>query len=175
MMRGFDFARAMAEVAGRKMPVINTDSGEYVKAYSGARLPEYSTERSAGIDFFCAEDVVIPSFCGSEGNAPVLVHTGVKAFMEDDEVLELYNRSSNPLKRGLVLANSVGIVDADYYNNPANDGEIMFAFYNFSDSPVKLCVGDRIGQGIFKKFLRAEEGYTLKRQERSGGFGSTGN
>ena len=174
-MRGFDYARAIAVVCGRSLPVVDSETGEFVRAFSGARLPEYFTERSAGVDFFCAEEVVIPSFCGSEGNAPVLVHTGVKAFMEDDEVLELYNRSSNPLKRGLVLANSVGIVDADYYNNPANDGEIMFAFYNFSDSPVKLCVGDRIGQGIFKKFLRAEEGYTLKRQERSGGFGSTGN
>lgn len=106
---------------------------------------------------------------------PTLVHTGIKASMEDDEVLELYNRSSNPGKLGLVLANSVGVVDADYYENPDNDGEIMFAFYNFMPWSVTLKVGDKLGQGVFKKFLRPTEGLVIKSTAREGGFGSTDN
>jgi dUTP pyrophosphatase len=103
---------------------------------------------------------------------PTLVRTGIKAKMEHDEVLELYNRSSNPKKLGLILANSVGVIDADYYGNPDNDGEILFAFYNIKTEPVTIKVGDRIGQGVFKKFLRAD-GAVVKERERTGGFGST--
>lgn len=109
----------------------------------------------------------------SQRFAPTLVHTGIKARMEDDEVLELYNRSSNPSKLGLVLANSVGVVDADYYENPDNDGEIMFAFYNFMPWSVTLKVGDKLGQGVFKKFLRPTEGLVINDTTRTGGFGST--
>ena len=56
--------------------------------------------------------------------------------MQDDEMLLLYNRSSNPKKKGLILANSVGVVDKDYYGNVDNDGHIMFAFYNIKDEDV---------------------------------------
>lgn len=104
---------------------------------------------------------------------PTLVHTGIKSNMEDDEVLELYNRSSNPGKKGLILANSVGVIDKDFYNNPDDDGEIKFAFYNFKLWDVKLEVGERIGQGVFKKFLRPEIGLRVKDIERTGGIGST--
>lgn len=103
---------------------------------------------------------------------PTLVHTGIKACMEDDEVLCVYNRSSGPKKLGLVLANGVGVIDADYYNNPDNDGEIMFAFYNFLPCDVTIKKGDRIGQGVFYKFLRAE-GARIG-GARVGSFGSTG-
>lgn len=72
---------------------------------------------------------------------PTLVHTGIKANMEKDEALMLYNRSSNPKKLGLVLANGVGVVDADYYNSDDNDGEIMFAFYNFMPWDISIKAG----------------------------------
>ena len=104
---------------------------------------------------------------------PTLVHTGIKAYMGEDEVLELYNRSSNPLKRGLVLANGVGVVDSDYVDNPDNDGEIMFAFYNFLPWSVTIDVGERIGQGVFKKFLKPTFNVFRKNTKRVGGFGST--
>lgn len=107
--------------------------------------------------------------------ASTLVHTGIKAFMKDDEVLELYNRSSNPLKKGLILANSVGVVDADYYNSPDNDGKIMFSFYNFLPLAVTIEIGERIGQGVFKTFLRPDVGLRIKDDERISGLGSTGN
>jgi dUTP pyrophosphatase len=104
---------------------------------------------------------------------PTIVHTGVKACMEDDEVLEIYTRSSNPKKLGLVLANATGVIDKDYYNNPDNDGEIMFAFYNFKLWDTTLKVGDRIGQGMFQKYLRPKKGLRIKDADRTGGFGST--
>ena len=91
-------------------------------------LPERKTKFSAGYDFEAAEDCIVPAY--KAGMNPTLVKTGIKAYMLDDEMLCLYNRSSNPKKKGLVLSNGVGIVDKDYYGNPDNDGAIMFAFYN---------------------------------------------
>lgn len=104
---------------------------------------------------------------------PTIIHTGIKANMNDDEVLEIYNRSSNPKKLGLVLANSVGVIDKDYYGNEDNDGEIMFAYYNFKLHDVTVKKGDRIGQGVFKKVLRPEVGLRVKDDVRKGGLGST--
>ena len=99
-------------------------------------LPIRKTKYSAGYDIEAAEDIVIPSF--KKGMAPTLVKTGIKAYMQDDEVLMLYNRSSNPKKKGLILANSVGVIDKDYYGNPDNDGHIMFAFFNVKDVDVEI-------------------------------------
>lgn len=149
------------------------------KAYPDAKYPVYSTLGSAGADFFCAQRVTIPPVKAFDEDGcvigkPTLVHTGIKAFMQPDEALMLYNRSGNPKKLGLVLANGVGVVDSDYYGNPDNDGEIMFAFYNVSGNPVTLEVGDKIGQGVFQKFLRAEVGSQTLDVTRQSGFGSTG-
>ena len=132
-------------------------------------LPIRKTKFSAGYDIEAAEDVIIPSF--KKGQAPTLVKTGIKAYMQDDEVLLLYNRSSNPKKKGLVLANSVGIIAKDYYGNPDNDGHIMFAFWNFKDEDIKIEKGERIGQGIFQKYLVTDDDNA--EGERKGGFGST--
>ena len=179
-MRYFDFARKVIE--GKTVEE---------KAFSGAQLPEYQTRTAACADFFCAEEVTIPSVWKQLvdlvsavviGNAKdaskfeiksTFVHTGVKAYMEEDEVLEVVNRSGGP-KRGLILANSIGEIDQDYADNPSNDGEIMFAFYNIKPWDVTLKVGDRIGQGSFKKVLRPTKNLRVKDEERSGGFGSTG-
>ena len=132
-------------------------------------LPIRSTARSAGYDFQAAEDVIIPSF--KKGDAPTLIKTGVKAYMQPDEMLCLYNRSSNPKKKGLILSNSVGIVDSDYYGNPDNDGLICFAFYNIKDEDCVIKKGDKIGQGIFQKYLITDDDTATG--ERLGGFGST--
>lgn len=135
----------------------------------GINLPERKTKYSAGYDFEAAEDCMIPAF--KPGMAPTLVKTGIKAYMQEDEMLCLYNRSSNPKKKGLILANSVGIVDKDYYENPDNDGAIMFAFLNFKGEDVEVKKGECIGQGIFEKYLKADGDKT--EGERTGGFGST--
>lgn len=135
----------------------------------GINLPIRKTAHSAGYDVEAAEDVVVPAF--KFGMKPTLVKTGLKAYMEPDEMLCLYNRSSNPGKKGLILANSVGIVDSDYYGNPDNDGHIMFAFFNFKDTDVEIKKGDAIGQAIFQKFLIVDN--DTADGKRVGGFGST--
>ena len=136
---------------------------------SGINLPIRKTAHSAGYDVEAAEDCIVPAF--KPGMKPTLVKTGIKAYMGPNEMLCLYNRSSNPGKKGLVMANSVGIVDSDYYGNPDNDGHIMFAFYNFKDEDVQIKKGDAIGQAIFQKFLISDD--DIATGERTGGFGST--
>jgi len=132
-------------------------------------LPIRKTKYSAGYDVEAAEDTTIPSF--KKGNAPTLVKTGLKAYMAEDEYLMLCNRSSNPKKKGLILANSVGIVDKDYYENPDNDGHIMFAFYNIKEEDITIKKGEAIGQAIFHKYLTIDN--DIAEGERKGGFGST--
>ena len=135
----------------------------------GINMPVRKTKYSAGYDVEAAEDTVIPSF--ELGTKPVLVKTGLKAYCQNDEYIKLVNRSSNPGKKGLVLANSIGVVDADYYNNPDNDGHFMFAYYNFFKEDVIIHKGDVIGQVIFEKYLITDDDNALG--ERKGGFGST--
>ena len=140
--------------------------------------PVRATRRAAGYDFEASEDIVIPSIWKQilsgkvlQGIKPELVHTGIKAQMESDESLKLFNRSGNP-KLGLILANGVGVVDSDYFENPGNDGHIMFPFFNFWPKDVLIMKGQRIGQGVFEKFLLTED--DAAEAERIGGFGSTG-
>lgn len=132
-------------------------------------LPQRKTRYSAGYDFECIEDIEIPPY--KLGDDPVLVPTGVKAKMQDDEYLMLVNRSSNPKKKKLVIPNSLGIIDADYFGNPDNDGEIMFAFYNLNDIPIEIKKGYCMGQGIFQKYYITEDDNA--EGQRVGGFGST--
>ena len=132
-------------------------------------LPVRKTKFSAGYDIEAAEEVVVPSF--KKGMNPTLVKTGIKAYMQDDEVLMLYNRSSNPKKKGLILANSVGVIDKDYYGNQDNDGHIMFAFYNIKDEDITIKKGEAIGQAVFQKYLITDD--DSAEGERTGGFGST--
>lgn len=131
-------------------------------------LPQRSTKKSAGYDFINPETVTI------HPKEIVYVKTGVKALFPDDFVLKLYNRSSNPKKLGLILINGVGIIDADYYNNPDNEGEIAFAFMNIKDEPATLEYGCKLGQGIFEKYYTVDDEDTIT-AERTSGFGSTGN
>ena len=140
-------------------------------------LPVRATKHAAGYDFEAVEDIVIPSIWKQilsgkvlQGIKPEMVPTGIKAQMETDESLKLFNRSGNP-KLGLILANGVGVVDSDYFENPGNDGHIMFPFFNFWPKDVLIMKGQRIGQGVFEKFLLTED--DAAEAERVGGFGST--
>ena len=128
-------------------------------------LPKRQTKNSAGYDFYVASDTVI------KAHSIALIPTGVKAYMESDEVLKIYVRSSMPMKKGLTLANNVGIIDSDYFENPDNDGHIMIQVLNFSDNDILVKKNDRIAQGIFLKYLLTDDDTT--NEERKGGFGST--
>lgn len=135
------------------------------------RLPERGTTGSAGYDFFAVEDTTIEPF--HQGGKPTLVRTGIKANLGiKNNFLMLANRSSNPGKLGLVMANSIGVIDKDYYNNPDNDGEIMFSYYNVGNEPVTIEKGNKVGQGIIMNYLTTSNDNVT--EERTGGFGSTG-
>lgn len=132
------------------------------------RLPERATKKSVGYDFYYldSENAII------KPHEIAYIKTGVKAKFPENMVLKLYNRSSNPKKKGLMMANSVGIIDSDFFNNEDNEGEIAFAFLNITDEPVVIKNGDKLGQGIFEKYYTITNEKEIEK-ERVGGFGST--
>ncbi len=142
---------------------------EVAKGFENCKviIPIRGTKRSAGYDLALIEETVIPPGKIVSGK------TGLKAFMGDDEVLFIYNRSSLAKKYGLTLANNVGVVDSDYYSNPGNDGHIHVMLYNFSDKEVVLNKGERVAQGVFQKYLTVSNEEVITKT-RKGGFGSTG-
>ena len=130
------------------------------------KLPERSTLNSAGYDFFAIEDIIF------NPKTITRVFTGVKCELMPNQVLILANRSSNPSKKGLVLLNGIGVIDADYYGNPDNDGEIAFEFYNMLNEPVEIKKGEKLGQGLILAFDKTEDDYVTN--VRKSGWGSTG-
>lgn len=131
-------------------------------------LPRRSTTHSAGYDIEAAEDTIVPVF--HPGISPVLVATGLKAYCQSDECYLVLNRSSGASK-GIVLGNGVGLIDADYYNNPDNDGHIRVIVFNVSDHELIIKKGDRIAQIVFQKFLTTDDDEASG--TRTGGIGST--
>jgi dUTP pyrophosphatase len=143
---------------------------EIVSSYqnNGINLPQRKTSCSAGYDIEAAEDALL------DPKTVSLIPTGLKAYMQSDEYLGIHIRSGLAVKQHLSLINGQGIIDADYYNNAANEGHIMIAVYNHTSSQIKIQKGDRIAQGIFYKYLRADQDHTEDSPIRTGGFGSTG-
>lgn len=107
----------------------------------------------------------------TKGYRPTLVSTGMKCQLDPGTYLELSVRSSCPLKYWLIMGNSVGIIDSDYYNNPDNEGEIFFQIINLFPFPIQLKKGDTIGQGIIKRYETTDDDHAGG--PRMGGFGST--
>ena len=164
-------------------------------ADSDINMPVRKTAHSAGYDFEAVEDILIEPYqhlsniiINSSKNKPktlseisnitkldeakpALVSTGMKCKLADNEYLELSIRSSSPLKYWLILANGVGIIDADYYNNSDNEGEIFFQIINLSPFPIIIQKGEIIGQGIIKEYKLTEDDCATG--SREGGFGST--
>lgn len=102
---------------------------------------------------------------------PTLVPTGLKCKLAPNQYLKLVPRSSLPLKHWIICANSEGIIDADYYNNESNEGEIFFQVINLSPWPILIQKGEKICQGIIQTYDTVED--DAAEGERSGGFGST--
>lgn len=157
---------------------------EIVSKYEeeGLALPKRATKGSAGYDLTAAVDIVVPSVFKAlkeqdQGNsAPMkstLVPTGVKAYMPDNEYLLLANRSSNPMKRQLAVPNGIGVIDADYYGNEGNEGEIFVQLINYGLEDVNISKGERIAQGIFSRYEIVDE-EDASFDKRIGGFGSSG-
>ena len=138
---------------------------ERISMYPNVSLPYRSTKESAGYDFECAETTYIPAY------SIKLIPTGIKCQIDEGYYLQLALRSSTPMKKHLMLANGIGIIDADYYNNPDNEGHIMFQVINFTNKEVFIPVGERIGQGVFLKYYTVDDDNASG--QRVGGFGST--
>ena len=147
-VRGFDFTSSYRE--------------------RGLNLPTRSTPGSAGYDISSAVDTVL-----APGDM-TLIPTGIKVYMQQDEYLGLHIRSSLAVKYGLRLANGQGVIDADYYDNPDNEGHILLALVNGGSGAVNITKGMRLAQGIFYKYLLADSDELAAKESRSGGIGSTG-
>lgn len=134
--------------------------------YDDIIIPNRSTAFSAGYDFYSIMKVTL------NPKERKIIPTGIKAYMQNDEFLAIYIRSSLGIKYGLKLANGVGIIDADYYNNQGNDGHIQIAIENTTDQEYIIEKGDKIAQGIFQKYYLVDDDEV--KSFRKGGFGSTG-
>lgn len=139
---------------------------EKVSGYEYVNFPKRKTKQSAGYDIESAVNVVI-----NPGETK-LIPTGIKVYMDENEWLGIYIRSSIAVKYGIVLANNVAVIDSDYYNNPDNEGHIMIALMNTSEMPYTVKKGDRIAQGIFHQYYKIDN--DSADDDRIGGIGSTG-
>ena len=143
--------------------------GDVVKSmYDIITLPKRSTAKSAGYD------VVSPIDFELEPMQDIKIPLGIKTYMQDDEVVKIYPRSGLGFKYYLKISNTLGVVDADYYNNSGNEGHCWIKLRNEGTQTLKVNGGDKICQMIFDKYLLAD-GDNFIGEERIGGFNSTGN
>ena len=136
---------------------------EFRKHEGEIKLPQKGTKTAMAYDFYSPIDLVI------ESNQIGKIWTDVKAYMKGDEGLILNVRSSQGGK--VMLANTSGWVDSDYYSNKGNDGNIGIFLKNIGDEPYVIKKGDKIAQAIIKSYYTTENDETI--EERTGGLGST--
>ena len=173
---------------------------EKVRRTDDGIIPVRGTKYSAGYDLYACEDTFIPSlaqvlcawdveeymdkchnlvdlaivFKNHPEVRPTLVPTGIKAKLDSDCYLSISARSSLPYKSLLIVANAPGIIDADYYNNSNNEGEIFIQLLNLSPYDILIKKGDKLAQGVIQRYVRVEGDEVIIGTERTGGFGSTG-
>ena len=137
---------------------------EFRKNEGEIKLPTRASKHSAGYDFYSPVDAII------QPNEMVMIWTDVKAHMYYDNALIIIPRSSMG-KHPIMISNTVGLIDSDYYSNESTDGNIGFRLFNLGTTPYEIKIGDRIGQGVFLKYGTVKDDATTA--ERKGGFGST--
>lgn len=138
-----------------------------LKIKTNGKIPAYATEHSAGIDLYCKSegDIIIKS------KETVKINTGVYVEIPEGYFGAVYPRSSTGVKKHLMLANTIGIIDSDYR------GELMIFFYNYGQEDQKIENGDRLAQLVIQPYMRCkiEKVDELADSVRGeGGFGSTG-
>ena len=135
------------------------------KLYESYSLPKRSTKNSAGYDFEAVYDYTL------KPGEIMKIPTGIKAIMEEDDVLFIIDRSSMGFKYNVRMCNQVGVIDADYYNSD-NEGHLWIKIQNEGDKDYVVKKGDSMIQGIFMKYLKTDDDIEST-QERNGGIGST--
>lgn len=134
-------------------------------AKDSVALPQRATTGSAGYDFYAPDDYkILPG-------DTMLIKTGIKCQIDDGWMLQIYPRSSMGFKYNVRLANTIGIIDSDYYNNPTNEGEICIKLYNPDRYLIDIKKGSAFAQGIFMRYGLTDDDVTTG--ERTGGMGST--
>ena len=155
------FQKVSLEQFIKDVDVVNVE-----EIYNDTPLPKRATKGSAGYDFVCPIDIEI------KPNEMIKIPTGIRCYMEQGYVLNIYPRSSLGMKYQMYLTNTTGIIDSDYYN-AKNEGHIIVSIVNKGDKILKINKGERFVQGIFLKYYTVIEEEVL--DQRNGGFGSTGN
>lgn len=130
------------------------------------KLPRRATKGSAGYDCFAPVDIAL------EPGKDIKVPTGIRAYMKQGEVLMALPRSGLGFKYYCRLANTVGVIDSDYYYSD-NEGHIFIKLRNEGDKPLVIRQGEAMCQFIFVPFLLADGDSFERGEERNGGFGST--
>ena len=163
------FCRDFIELTGNDPQSIGIDEKAIRDIYDSIQLPKRSTSQAAGYDFYT------PYYCQLQTGCDAHILTGVRAVMDSEYVLMIYPRSSLGIKYGVTLANSTGVIDADYAK-AQNEGHIHIVL-TAKESPIKHFItfaqGDRIAQGVFLKFFTTDD--DVADGQRTGGIGSTGN
>ena len=157
------FEKVTFETFKKAFPNIPEDI--VLKIYSNVQIPVRKTKYSAGYDFITPIDIML------DAGDSIMVPTGIKAYMQPNEFLAMYIRSSLGVKKNLMLKNNVGIIDSDYVDNASNEGHIMVSIRNMGDTLLTLKQGEAISQGIFQTYLVVDDDAATS--ERIGGFGST--
>ena len=148
----------------RKFEVVNDI---YRKTNGEIILPERADNRSAAYDLRTPIDFSLkPGFT-------IVIPTDIKVQMEDDEVMSIFVRSSIGIKKHITLCNGTGVIDASFYQNPDNDGNICIALKNDGNEEQYFKAGDRICQCLFVKYLTTDNDNPMS-NERKGGVGSSG-
>lgn len=154
----------------------NLTDDQIEECYNNIQLPKRGSKYSAGYDMYSpisfdlnVHNTIVPTFFDS--THPITIPLGIKAQMPGNMFLKIVPRSGVGFKSGTYLANTIGIIDSDYYNNEKNEGHIMVKLVpGFEDLHVNA--GDRIVQGIFTKYYITDDDEA--QDDRKGGFGSTG-
>lgn len=159
-----DFKQFVADVQAQGLEDLEPDKK---KAYDAIPLPKRATAGSAGYDFSCPWDIRL-----APGQS-VTIPTGIRAAMPDKVVLMVFPRSGLGTRYRMQLANTVGIIDSDYFFAD-NQGHIMIRITNDSKEgkTLDLQAGERFAQGVFLPFYTTEDDDV--RDFRTGGHGSTG-
>lgn len=145
---------------------ISTDDWGLAEIYEDIKLPRRATSGSAGYDFYLPVDISLYP------NDTLLIPTGIKVELDKSKVLEIYPRSSLGFKYRMKICNTVGIIDADYYNNESNEGHIMIKIENCGNEMIKLAAGSAFAQGIIKEYFLVDDDEP-REKVRVGGIGST--
>lgn len=137
------------------------DVKDDINLYNKYKLPQRSSDSTAGYDIYLLDDLVI------KPNEIKKLPTGLKSFFGKDEVLFLIVRSSMGFKYNIRLCNQIGVIDADYYNNKDNEGHMWIRIQNESDETVTIPKGESVVQGIFLKYLTTETDKNINIERKS--------